>query len=230
MNTTAEICAALLDNGPMDKDALEDKVGLSTKTCAAMLGNLAREGVVTWDTRTDIVSIAKATRAREIAEKASSRSTPAATDKAPALTAAMSSAPATTTTKKFLRDLLPTAIEIEKGIPIPPPGTGLRACPWPFGSMEIGDSFAIEAPPGMKIGALIWRLRSAAERWARKHQPAFRAATRMSDDGKSVRLWRAPDAPGAAAATTGNGLAAHIDPGLAARTSSLGMRSRRKAA
>lgn len=226
MNHGAQICRLLLDNGATNIDALCDRVGLDGKTCYALIGNLSRNGILKWDTRSDFVSVLKPARARELAEKTTSPST----DPEPPATPAP--APSSTKSKKFLRDLVPTAIAIEKGVPVPPPGTGQRASTWPFDKMEIGDSFAVEAPPGMTMSALVWRLRSAAERWARKYHPAFRATTRMSEDGKSVRLWRAPDAPGSPPVGNGNGnatLAPQLDPALAARTpSSLGIRARKK--
>jgi len=66
------------------------------------------------------------------------------------------------------------SIKIENGIPVPP----VRAV-WPFGEMEVGDSFLV--PAGREKAA-----KSSAWTYGRKHGIRFTA--RM--EKKGVRIWR----------------------------------------
>jgi len=62
--------------------------------------------------------------------------------------------------------------KIEKGVPFAKKG-------YPFGEMEVGDSFLADA-------ALLERLRSAASMFGKDHNKKF--ATRQVPEG--VRVWR----------------------------------------
>lgn len=90
---------------------------------------------------------------------------------------------------------------IEKGVPIPPsrggsPGRipGKKPPMYPFGDMEVGDSFA--APRDMGVApapSYADRRQTAiaahAYRWSRDHTPGMDFTTRLVD-GSTVRCWR----------------------------------------
>lgn len=88
-----------------------------------------------------------------------------------------------------------SAIEIEKGIPVPPArpaGKGGRESKYPFESMDVGDSFLVPAniaPADGDFSALrrlrlnlMTRCTKAGKRWGRRY------TTRMVPEG--VRVWR----------------------------------------
>lgn len=68
--------------------------------------------------------------------------------------------------------------EIEKGIPIPIHHRPGRTRKYPFGEMDIGDSFYVEAPQR--------RISEAASKYGKKHCEKF--ATRTENGG--CRCWR----------------------------------------
>ena len=79
-------------------------------------------------------------------------------------------------------------MKIEKGIPTPEtyPGFGRRyetkaGGEYPFPQMEIGDSFVVPADRGKAATV-------ACARQKRKHGKQF--ATRKTEDGEFVRVWR----------------------------------------
>ena len=71
-------------------------------------------------------------------------------------------------------------MKLEKGIPIPPV-SGLTK--WPFGEMEVGDSFTV--PPETRE-----RCRSAAASYARQHSGW--TYTLQKVDAETWRCWRIP--------------------------------------
>lgn len=70
-------------------------------------------------------------------------------------------------------------MEIEKNIPIP--RSHAEGGKYPFPQMEIGDSFVVPADRGRAATV-------ACARQKRKHGKQF--ATRKTEDGKFVRVWR----------------------------------------
>jgi hypothetical protein len=71
--------------------------------------------------------------------------------------------------------------EIEAGVPIPAPNKGGRTAKYPFGSMKVGESFAVGTDEsGVK------RIQRAAAAFARRN--AVKLVTRRTDNG--VRVWR----------------------------------------
>lgn len=232
MNYSAEICSALQDEGGrMHVDALEDRVGISTKTCDALLGKLCGEGVLKRDR--DYVVIKNDARAKMLAEQASA---PKARE-VPALAAAMSSPRLAAETPRArgprIELPVPISIEVQRGVPIPPKrfGRGARPLPaWPFAKMEVGDSFAVPVPNGMAPKDVAAALRRDADAYSRVI-PTLRVAVRIEEGMKSVRVWR--EAPKAASA--GNGAAKTSDKSTSdrlddalARGGSLGIRARKK--
>ena len=81
--------------------------------------------------------------------------------------------------------------KIEKDVPMSPAADRGRPPIYPFGQMEIGDSFAIPADAdGYSSGVNGQRrhkVRIAASAYGKAH--GLRFATRMLPDG-SVRIWR----------------------------------------
>lgn len=65
---------------------------------------------------------------------------------------------------------------IEKGVPLP---ANFRRDRYPFGAMEVGDSFAV---PTRKVRAAISSASQHGKRTGRKY------VSRKSDDG--IRIWR----------------------------------------
>ena len=71
-------------------------------------------------------------------------------------------------------------LRIEKGVPLPPSRNDRSGTPWPFGEMEVGDSF---------FGAHITfaRLHVGARRFA----PKRFTTRRVTESGVSgIRVWR----------------------------------------
>jgi hypothetical protein len=81
------------------------------------------------------------------------------------------------------------SIKIEKGIPIPTAMRAPKPCPYPFDSMEIGDSFAIAVPIGAQAADISKLIRSRLSSYMRQH-PQFAGAVRIEKDERSVRFWR----------------------------------------
>ena len=72
-------------------------------------------------------------------------------------------------------------IKIEKGVPVPPKSrNGGRKLKYPFDQMEVGDSFAANAPQNTVL--------SSARAYARRN-PGMTFTTREIDK-KSCRVWR----------------------------------------
>lgn len=72
-------------------------------------------------------------------------------------------------------------VPVEKGIRIPRP---LRRYPWD--TMEIGDSFRVEKPPGQPREIFVRQMRVQAARAGKKCGRVF--ATRSTRSG--MRIWR----------------------------------------
>lgn len=229
MNHSAEICALLVDNGSIHIDAICDRVGLDSKVCYALIGNLSRDGTLRWDTRNDYVSIAKSAKARELAEKAKSRNGGGAES------AGKGPPPPEPKRRTKLMLALPPAITVEKGVPLPPPRLGMHkrpAYPWPFATMEIGDSFAISVPEGVQANKVAAFLASNARRCEKK-QPGLKFTIRIEEGEKSVRCWRIEASSSAPASSNGSekqeaDTATALDRALARVPSSLGIRARKK--
>lgn len=71
--------------------------------------------------------------------------------------------------------------EIENGVPIP-----VRNCRYPFGSMAVGDSFAL-ADSSLKE---LERVRSAASYFGIRHTPQKFSIRRADPITKEYRCWR----------------------------------------
>lgn len=230
MNYSAEICSALADEGGrMHVDALEDRVGLSTKTCDALLGKLCGEGVLKRDR--DYIVIKNDARARMLAEQASPKH--ADREPPPALAAAMSAprpAPAARKPRNPRVEIpVPATLEIQRGVPIAPKRFGYGAKPlppWPFAKMEIGDSFAVPVPEGMAPKDVAAALRRDADAFTRI-LPDLRVAVRIEEGMKTVRLWREPPKDSAGAKSAATSTADRLDVALARKPAS-GIRTRRK--
>lgn len=233
MNYSAEICSALQDEGGrMQVDALEDRVGLSTKTCDALLGKLCGEGVLKRDR--DYVVIKNEARAHMLAEQATPNHI--ATDP-PALATAMG-APrldhgAPKARNPRLEIPVPALLEVQRGVPIPPKRFGYGAKPlppWPFAKMGVGDSFAVPIPDGVSPKDVAAALRRDADAFTRV-MPMLRVAVRIEEGMKSVRVWREPAKPSeivdGAAQASPKSASDRLDDALA-RGGSLGIRARKK--
>lgn len=85
-------------------------------------------------------------------------------------------------------------IEIETGVPIPPPKGGCgRPHRYPFAGMNVGDSFAVPRVRGEKrecgSDRVQARISNAAGRWVRRHKSQARFVVRVIDE-TTVRCWR----------------------------------------
>lgn len=187
MNYSAEICAVVLRDGPLLIGAIEDQIGLSEKTCGLLLGQLCGQGVLKRDR--DYISVSNEQRAKLIAEQAKLIAVPVNNNAAKM--AAISPQLAAKQPRKIPLLNVPATLEIIKGIPLPPPRLGHSARPilWPFGKMEINDSFAVDVPEGETPQAVADALRRDATAFQRIQQD-FRAAVRIEIGNKTVRLWR----------------------------------------
>lgn len=71
-------------------------------------------------------------------------------------------------------------LRIEKGVPLPPSRNDRSGTPWPFGEMEVGDSFFV-------TNVTVARLLVAARRFT----PKRFTTRRMTESGVSgIRVWR----------------------------------------
>jgi hypothetical protein len=81
-------------------------------------------------------------------------------------------------------------LEINRGVPIPPPPMG-RGSPrlYPFPDMQIGDSFFIPAPSSSPddLAKVAYRAYFAVSNWRRKHPETKFTVRRMGD---RVGVWR----------------------------------------
>lgn len=73
------------------------------------------------------------------------------------------------------------SIEVEKGVPTPVGRTG-----YPFASMEVGDSFRVEAESDDDKRKAATSIGASARNFCKKHKAKF--TTRRTEDG--VRCWR----------------------------------------
>jgi len=74
--------------------------------------------------------------------------------------------------------------KIEKRIPIPSIKSGTQKVKYPWGGMDVGDSFLIKATDKLKMQANIMQ---SANRY-KKDFPHFKIVTRSIKNG--VRVWR----------------------------------------
>ena len=72
--------------------------------------------------------------------------------------------------------------EITSDVPMP------TASKYPFGTMQIGDSFAVPVPPGADAGAHAAALRSRCFSWGKKNGLKF--TVRLYDARTAARVWR----------------------------------------
>lgn len=77
--------------------------------------------------------------------------------------------------------------KVEKGVPIPPRFELKRL--YPFDQMSPGDSFAVPVPQGKTAKMIRQHINGNSNSWSRRHAPGARFATRIEDDGKTVRIW-----------------------------------------
>lgn len=83
---------------------------------------------------------------------------------------------------------------VEKGVPLPTTrGPLAKPIPYPFASMEMGDSFVIASKNVGDLRKLRNRLLKIAERYRNDHQAGFGVTTRECDGG--LRVWRVPFVP-----------------------------------
>ena len=80
-------------------------------------------------------------------------------------------------------------IEIEQGIPMPPPrksggGGGNQKYPW--GEMQVGDSFFVPKPPGMTLAQLQIRVNGSSSPAGKRLGMSY--TVRQVEGG--VRVWR----------------------------------------
>jgi hypothetical protein len=77
---------------------------------------------------------------------------------------------------------------IEKNVPLPKSNRGRGNTRYPFGRMDIGDSFFIAAPENAT--ATQQRISSAATHFAARHACRFTTREVMEDGVIGVRIWR----------------------------------------
>ena len=82
-----------------------------------------------------------------------------------------------------------TEICIERGIPMPGPDYHAKAASkFPFGDMQIGDSFFASAAGSKNVTTLRAQIHNAATYYRTAKVPGFKIATRREGDG--YRAWR----------------------------------------
>jgi hypothetical protein len=185
MNYGAEICSKIIDEGMHDVDAIRDRIGLAEKTFDHLVGKLCGEGTLRRER--DRLVIANHGRALVLSEQAQANTVPAAST----LPRTLPEPPAAKQRK--LRVELPALeVKIEKAVPIPPKrfGRAARIIPWPFKTMEVGDSFAIPVPEGFTPQEVAAALRRDADTFGRVAMPDLRVTVRIEEGDKTVRLWR----------------------------------------
>lgn len=82
--------------------------------------------------------------------------------------------------------------EIQKGVPIPVPDypDAQGYCPYPFGKMEVGDSFSMEVTRNDgKLEALFHAMRQFTELTG-THMRTKAVEFTQGDDGLVIRVWR----------------------------------------
>lgn len=83
--------------------------------------------------------------------------------------------------------------KIEKGVPVPSRGLPAKPIPYPFGEMELGDSFVVPIPKDLDGERLVKRILSIAKRYRDDVQADFAISARVRPEG--VRVWRVKYAP-----------------------------------
>lgn len=82
-----------------------------------------------------------------------------------------------------------SVVQIEKGIPITPKCSGKPGqYSYPFGDMQIGDSFAV--PLGTESGRIQNKVSSAISMWRKRTGTAAKFATRVNREEGVIRCWR----------------------------------------
>ena len=82
--------------------------------------------------------------------------------------------------------------KIEKNVPMPI-RIGRTECLYPFADMSLGDSFSIDVGD-----RTVNSVRKMVSGWLPRFRqamncPRFAICSKVSDDGKTVRVWRIPD-------------------------------------
>ncbi len=148
---SADICNLVVAEGTLLVGAVADRLGLVDRVCAALINKLAADG--TLRVRGEHVSAGgDGTRARMLAEQSSlSFGPPRSAEIPPPVVRPKPEAVAERAQKPRLP--LPVAVEVKRGVPLPPKHRGHRRapCPWPFGTMQVGDSIHPDVPPGFKV-------------------------------------------------------------------------------
>lgn len=212
MNYSAEICNAVVHKKMSHIPSICDVTGLSERACETLIGKLCGDGTLRRER--DYIYVKNEGKAKLLAEQAEQDK-----DTAEDRVAARMAAVATETKLKRAPApviAIPSQITVQKGVPIPPPRIGRsgRPCPWPFKTMEIGDSFAVEIPPDVKAQDVANMLRKDAVAFQRI-MPVLMVTIRIEEGDKTVRLWRAaPKKP-------------EVIPDVEPQRSSVGIRARR---
>jgi hypothetical protein len=83
-------------------------------------------------------------------------------------------------------------IQIEKGIPLPTVRSVNTRKKYDFGSMEVGDSFAVEVTRKRKAANIKNTLSSSSCDYAKRHKKPWKfTVRRVVENGvKKVRIWR----------------------------------------
>ena len=79
-------------------------------------------------------------------------------------------------------------IKIDKNIPLSNKRMNIHSYPWK--DMKIGDSFYAEMINNKNIGSFQGSLMSAARSFCLTNNLNWKFATRRSEDGKGIRIWR----------------------------------------
>ncbi len=81
--------------------------------------------------------------------------------------------------------------KIERGVEIPPSGTGKHNMKYPFAEMEVGDSFFCSVNGvGMQRQTNISALRNAAKGFSLRHGIQLTARVVKEEQGAGIHIWR----------------------------------------
>lgn len=172
-----QIARLVLARGPVLIEVIADDLGLTDAAVGQRVRTLCMERLLKRD-GDRVTVLAKSRLESLIAEssKALVKATP----------------PPGAGTGKKPKFIAPQLITIEKGVPIPEKKPRTKPTIWPFATMEVGDSFSVDVPDipaGIDANRVASSIRSAAASHQRR-TPEFAFAIRISDDRKTVRLWR----------------------------------------
>lgn len=202
MTTTLEICRMVVDDGNPTVDSVYDRLQLTRAVGDALVSKLCRDGILKRTPGGRLVGV----NPKELAQWGDKKPPLGSSAPVPPFMGPIGPVlgerpnrepkerPTRAAPKPYREFPVPAKVELREGVPCPPPRTMKLGCPWPFGSMKPGMSFAIDVPEGWTAHDVAGKLSRDATNWRRKH-PDFQVAVRILEGGKKVGLWRESEPP-----------------------------------